>query len=107
MMDVSDGLLKDVCRMAEASSCAVRLLDPERGLPLRGGASWKQALSDGEDYELIFAVPKNLSGKMEQLWPFQDLPLTRIGEFLPGRPGCLENSELKDFKIGYDHFHEN
>ena len=106
MMDVSDGLLKDLCRMAEASGCAVRLTEPEKRLPLRTGALWQSALTDGEDYELIFAVDPGIADKLEQDWPFKDLPLTRIGEFLPGKPGFLEN-KLESVKIGYDHFHEN
>ncbi len=105
MMDVSDGLQKDLCRMAEASGCAVHLLDPEH-LPCREGADWRQALTDGEDYELIFSVDPALAEKLEQNWPFRDLPLTRIGVFLPGKAGVLDNN-LQSVKIGYDHFHES
>ena len=107
MMDVSDGLVKDLRRMAAASSCAVRLLEPEKRIPLRSGAAWRTALSDGEDYELIFAVPPSRAESLERSWPFRDIPLSRIGEFLPGTPGNLENAELCSAETGYDHFHEN
>jgi thiamine-monophosphate kinase len=61
-IDLSDGLLADLPRLAAASECGAEL-DVER-LPLSGalrsqaGASaWKQALAGGEDYELCFAAP--------------------------------------------------
>ncbi|MFD1610693.1 thiamine-phosphate kinase [Sphingomonas tabacisoli] len=71
MMDVSDGLLIDAARMAEASGLAVETdLDdvPVAGDPMR-------AVTAGDDYELLFAAPA-------------DLPLpvaaTRIGRFAAG-----------------------
>jgi len=106
MMDVSDGLLKDLLRMAEASGCAVKLRGPENAIPLRQGAAWQNALSDGEDYELIFAVHPEKAADLEKNWPFTDLQLTCIGEFFEGKPGELLNNNLNLNKKGYDHFHE-
>ena len=54
MMDVSDGLLKDALRMASDSGLALRL-EPD-AVPRFDGATLEEALTDGEDYELIFAV---------------------------------------------------
>lgn len=103
MQDVSDGLLKDSARMAEASGLALQL-EVEK-IPLRVGASMENALTEGEDYELLFAVPERLRSRLEQAWPFPDTPLSCLGRFVRGTPGSVAgvDSELI-FKTGYDHF---
>lgn len=50
-MDLSDGLGTDLPRLARASGCGFRL--DESLLPRHEGASIRQALTDGEDYELL------------------------------------------------------
>lgn len=55
MMDVSDGLLLDAGRMAEASGCGVSIeLDD---VPVAPGADPLAAARWGDDYELLFALP--------------------------------------------------
>ncbi|HOF74509.1 MAG TPA: thiamine-phosphate kinase [Syntrophales bacterium] len=79
MIDVSDGLLIDAGRLCRASG--VSLFLDVGAVPRRGtGTSAEQALSDGEDYELLFSVPKEKERRLGREWPFRDLPLTRIGE---------------------------
>lgn len=71
MMDVSDGLLIDAKRMAEASGLAVAIdLDtvPVSGDPLA-------AATAGDDYELLFAAPPDLA---------LPVPAVRIGTFSEG-----------------------
>ena len=97
MMDVSDGLLKDARRFACASSLSVEI--EEKNIPLRQGADIKMALSDGEDYELIFAVSPQKASLLEKEWPFPDVPLSRIGKFTAKK----EKEEQKQ-KSGFDHF---
>jgi thiamine-monophosphate kinase len=53
MIDVSDGLALDLRRLAEASGVGVAL----DAVPVADGASWDDAVSRGEDYELLFAAP--------------------------------------------------
>jgi thiamine-monophosphate kinase len=54
-IDVSDGLTADVVHLAEASGVGV---DLEVGVALvAGGATRDEALSGGEDYELVLATP--------------------------------------------------
>lgn len=104
MTDVSDGLAKDAARMAAASGLAVTL--DVSSVPLRAGATPEQALTEGEDYELIFAVPPKSAAEMEKHWPFPGIPLTRIGQFHAGTPGEIRG--LPDgICRGYDHFHED
>ena len=108
MMDVSDGLLLDLQRMAEASNVSIKLnLDkiPSRTpkLPV------KNIISDGEDYELIFSIKPSKEQELLKNWPFKDVKLTHIGEvvkfkdyFLFNKAG--ENLIQKYSKTGYDHF---
>lgn len=54
MMDLSDGLGVDLPRMAEACGCGYEI-DVER-IPCHAHCSTQQAIEDGEDYELLFAI---------------------------------------------------
>ena len=102
MQDVSDGLLKDAARLADASGLALAL-EPER-IPLREGADQTRALTDGEDYELLFAVPEDRCASLEKAWPFPDTPLSRIGRFTRGIPGSISGVPNCQLETGYDHF---
>jgi thiamine-monophosphate kinase len=104
MQDVSDGLVKDAARMADASGLALAL-EPEK-IPLRHGASVEAALTNGEDYELLFAVPPSLAFRLERAWSFPTA-ITRIGTFSEGTPGQvtgIEDLNLSQKNTGYDHF---
>ena len=81
MMDVSDGLAKDLKALTPPGT--VPALD-RAALPRRRGCSLTAALSDGEDYELVFA----LAARTDQpcflaAWhrAFPRTRLTRIGRF--------------------------
>jgi thiamine-monophosphate kinase len=79
MMDLSDGLGADLPRLARASGVGFDL--DEDALPLKRGCSIRQAISDGEDYELLFAISARDRQRLEKSWPkkFPKVPLTRIG----------------------------
>ena len=55
MMDLSDGLGCDLPRLAAASRCGFEI--DESALPCRPGFSPQDAVSHGEDYELLIALP--------------------------------------------------
>jgi len=107
MIDVSDGLLIDAGRLCRASG--VRLFLDAQAVPVRStDTSREQALTDGEDYELLFAVPKEKEERLKRDWPFRQLPLTRLGEFRSApSPGIFDLSGKPldlDGRIGWDHF---
>jgi len=87
-MDVSDGLLIDASRMAEASGCRARIeLDAiplsDAYLALRGEARLEAATA-GDDYELLFAAAPDGAAALLALSDEIGLPFTRIGTFAPG-----------------------
>lgn len=99
MMDLSDGLAKDLPRMAAASGTGWRV----GALPARRGCSATEAACDGEDYELLFAVSPRNAVKLERAWPkrFPNIRLSRIGslEELGTKEGLPAG--------GWDHFGRN
>lgn len=95
MMDLSDGLAKDLPRMTTASRCGFQL--DESSLPLSPGCTATQALCDGEDFELLFAIEAPRAMHLLESWPFPDLPITRIG--------CLTKiGSGQPLSGGWDHF---
>jgi thiamine-monophosphate kinase len=102
MIDVSDGLAKDV-RALEPKGAAAALFDAM--LPLRRGADIRGALCDGEDYELLFSVAGGARrGPFEDSWrrAFPHTRLSCIGKF--ARTGALPRDALRlDEYHGYDH----
>jgi thiamine-monophosphate kinase len=97
MMDLSDGLAKDLPRLAAASGCGF-VLD-EENLPLSDGCSVREALEDGEDFEILFAIEADKVTALGEDWQrvFPDLPLTVIGRLVPEGQGASLSG-------GWDHF---
>lgn len=102
LMDLSDGLGADAPRMARASGCGL-VIDPEL-VPRNSGCSVGEAFNDGEDFELLMAVPESVTGSLERRWKeaFPKLSLTRIGGLYDSNLGI----EPKEFfkQGGYNHF---
>lgn len=102
MMDLSDGLQKDLPRMAKASDLPGYEIWHDK-LPLRNGCTAEQALNDGEDYELLFCVPEEIEKELEQCWSAQNfnVELTRIGRFTSE---VVPEQNAGDIKGCWDHF---
>src|SRR6266704_4116461 len=92
MMDLSDGLGADLPRLARASKVGFKL-DTEN-LPFTRGAKINDAISEGEDYELLFAVSSRDRSRLQRAWAkkFPKLLLTRIGSL--NRKPKTENLKL-------------
>jgi thiamine-monophosphate kinase len=99
MMDLSDGLGSDLPRLARASGVGFEI--NQASLPLASGAHIANAISDGEDFELLFAISPRDSAKLETRWrkEFPKLRLTRIGRL--NRKSKIKNRKLES---GYVHF---
>ena len=101
MMDLSDGLGADLPRFARASKVG---FDIElKNLPVARGATIDNAISEGEDYELLFALSPRDRNRLEREWRrnFPKLPLTRIGSL--NRKSQIANRKLP---LGYVHFQQ-
>ena len=99
MMDISDGLAMDLPRLAQASGCSFHVDMAQ--IPKTPGCTLQQALSDGEDFELLFALSPRKARRLASQWrgAFPDVPLTRIGKLL-----FIQESSTPLHAHGYDHF---
>ena len=77
-IDVSDGLSLDLSRVCDASGCGARVVAAQ--VPVQPGSDLKGALSDGEDFELILAVPSVTAKQLLATQPL-GVRLTQIGVF--------------------------
>ena len=102
MMDVSDGLAKDLGALTPPHTKPA--LEPD-ALPLRRGADLRAALTDGEDYELVFALAAHTDAvAFARAWHrrFPRTRLTNIGHFARSNALSLSAVRLEDFS-GYEH----
>ncbi|RYD96835.1 MAG: thiamine-phosphate kinase [Sphingomonadales bacterium] len=94
MMDVSDGLLLDASRMAQASNCTAEIT--LAAIPFANGVEDRLAAAAwGDDYELLFAAPDGFA---------PPVPATRIGVFAAsGGVPLLLDGAIPPEKLGYQH----
>ena len=76
MIDLSDGLASDLWQMARASRATLQVR--EAAIPVsRAARTVRHALMDGEDFELLFAVPPRQSRRVPKR--LEGVPVTEIG----------------------------
>jgi thiamine-monophosphate kinase len=90
-IDLSDGLSLDLHRVCLASHVAA---DLDR-IPLTRGATIERALNGGEDYELLFTLPRGKTAPRGTL---------QIGTIVVGAPGEIRFEGRTLQPLGYDHF---
>ena len=97
MMDLSDGLAKDLPRLATASGCGFKLV--RDALPITAGCDFRQAINDGEDFELLLAMDPARVSDLLAAWQevFPDVRLTPIGR-------TVEAGQGDTLSGGWDHF---
>ncbi len=111
-IDVSDGLLGDCGRLAEASGCGVSL--DYDSLPvsaaLRAAVGEERArelaLTGGEDYELCFSVPAAQLEQFVARCPAAQFGWSRIGALRSQRGAVVQRgaSVMQVSHRGFDHF---
>ena len=108
MIDISDGLLLDLGRVLDASR--VGALIYEDLIPVSDKAdSFKDAMTAGEDFELLFTMAPREAGRfMKSYLSKLRIPVSLIGEVTPKRCGYrLVGGDWKEKRIsgkGYVHF---
>jgi thiamine-monophosphate kinase len=94
MMDISDGLLLDSSRMAEASSVTLTLVSADVPIAVPENRR-SDALRWGEDYELLFTLPAGIEPTVTA-W--------RIGEVIErAEVALLLDGEPPSGPLGYEH----
>ena len=113
-MDLSDGLadgVRQICEMSDVGAA----IDAE-ALPIDAGArAWfdrqgkdavRAAIGGGDDYELLFTVPRRSRGRLgTAVRQAQGLAVTRIGEITRERGIVLRRGGAEEpLPIGFSHF---
>ncbi len=97
MMDLSDGLAKDLPRLAQASHLGFQIDSAK--IPKHESCTTAQAIGDGEDYELLFTVSPRKIKQLLRVWPehFPDTALHCIGKMVTPADSMILHG-------GWDHF---
>ncbi len=118
LMDISDGLAGDLPHILRASLVGADLLSDaipisrEAQLRAKAGSAAKPpllaALTDGEDFELLFTLPSRLAVSVSDAWriQFPELNLSCVGR-VTSLPGLRLKSKMGTKPMpqhGYDHF---
>ena len=113
MLDVSDGVLIDASRLAEASSVAaeidldlIPLSEPLLAALGDGRETRMAAATAGDDYELLFAAAPGRAAEILALQDELGLPLSRIGGLAQGSGLRLtESGEAVPLppRLGWEH----
>ena len=103
-VDLSDGLADAVRQIGEASGVGA-IIDAD-ALPIEHGATLRDALGGGEDYELLFAVSPRQRGRLKHARRLAgDLAVTHIGRVTADRAMLLSrNGSTEPLPAGFEHF---
>jgi len=111
-IDVSDGLLADLGHVLTASGCGARLeVDKlphsETLAELEFGLRWKHQLSGGDDYELLFTLPRSFQAQIPTWSQQLNTRLSIIGQIEEGEAvRCIgpDGAVFSPQSTGFEHF---
>ena len=110
-IDLSDGLLADLPRLAQASGCGAEIHVEQLPLSaalaaLAGESAWQRALAGGEDYELCFAAPPGRAVALAAVAARLAVPLSRCGQLrsTPGLELRRGAAVIQFSQSPFDHF---
>ncbi|AGH81558.1 thiamine-monophosphate kinase [Psychromonas sp. CNPT3] len=116
-IDISDGLTQDLTHILNASHCCAQIdvetlplseaLQQELDLGnIKGEQALHYALTGGDDYELLFTLPEEMFGSLQQSIP--ELRLTAVGKVIAPQASKIQlTKHKKAFSLtlsGWDHF---
>jgi thiamine-monophosphate kinase len=103
-IDLSDGLADGVRQLAAASGLGA-IVDAE-AIPVEPGATLADALSGGEDYELLFASSRSLRSRLRNVQRLtKDVTVTRIGRLTADKTiGLMRGGVVEPLPSGFVHF---
>jgi thiamine-monophosphate kinase len=94
-MDLSDGLADAIQQVCEASGCGADV--DTTTVPVHEAATLAQALTGGEDYELLFAVPRRRTRLFHAA-------IKQAGEVAVTEIGACTKGAIPDLGQGFRHF---
>lgn len=100
-IDISDGLLIDLRRLASSSRVAIDV--DSAALPLSTGVAIGDALVSGEEYELLFTAPLDRTGALQRAARRASVAVHCIGRVRRGR-GIRVDGRPAHGRGGFDHF---
>ncbi len=114
-IDISDGLVQDAAHVAEASAVALTIqasrlpvAEACREVAVQGDVDPLQwALTGGEEYELLLAVPRGLVEQACALVEAEGVKLTEIGFVAAGTGVTVLDADGNEIELdrgGWDHF---
>ncbi len=118
-IDISDGLSGDLRHLCEQSGVGAEIFLSK--LPVSPACHAyaqqrrldpaQQALSGGEDYELLFTVPPRRRAQLDRLGSARGFRLTCIGEIRPAHAGITTrgpDGTVRPLRVtSYEHFHRS
>ena len=100
-IDISDGFLQDLGHLSKASNVGFKL--SSNLIPHNSNLSLNQCLNCGDDYQLIFTVPKKHMGPFMKKMRGKKLAIYQIGNSIKGK-NILLDGKIASLNKGYKHF---
>ncbi len=109
-IDVSDGLLQDLSHILHASNVGAKLTLSKLPLSsvlkkLKNKQALQFALSGGDDYELLFTIPKNKEPEFLKKMGNTKLTVSCIGVITDQTHIIIDENSHELTATGYNHFH--
>ena len=100
-IDISDGFLQDLGHLSKASNVGFQLSSSL--IPHNSNLSLNQCLNSGDDYQLIFTVPKKHIQPLTKKMKRKKLVMYQVGKSIK-RKNILLDGKITVFRKGYKHF---
>lgn len=114
-MDISDGLLTDLRKLCAASECGAKVnlealpQSPALNATFGDEGAQRHTLFGGDDYELLFTLPRERLAQAQEVSAMLGVPCTPIGQIVGGSDvQCFKHGQPVEVKgAGFDHFATN